>query len=107
MPGLGSLYGARAQELADDLGARLAELGFAYVCVRRKPLQRGIEMEAGAMTLSFRFGGRGYLRQRLTPGYQDPREIAAHAEQWIAELARVLGPPERVTDEEALFRVAP
>jgi hypothetical protein len=107
MPGLGSLYGARVKELPGDLRARLAELDFAYVCVRRKPLQRGIEMETGAMTLSFRFGGRGYLRQRLTPGYQDPREITAHAEQWIAELTRVLGPPERVTDEEALFRVAP
>jgi hypothetical protein len=108
MPGLGSLYGARLkEELPDDLRTRLAELGFAYVCVRRKPVQRGIEMEAGALTLSFRLGGRGYLRQRLMPGYQDPREIAAHAEQWLAALTGVLGPPERVTDEEALFRVAP
>jgi hypothetical protein len=107
LPGLGSLYGARAKEQPDDLGARLAELGFAFVCVRKKPLQRGIEMEEGRMTLSFRLGGRGYLRQRLYPGYQDPREIAAQGEAWIAELARVLGPPERVTAEEALFRLAP
>lgn len=107
LPGLASLYGARVKELPDDLRARLAGLGFAYVCVRKKPLQRGIEMEAGKMTLSFRLGGRGYLRQRLYPGYQDPREIALHAERWIDELARVLGPPERVSDEEALFRVAP
>jgi len=107
VPGLGALYGTRPRELPEDLAPRLSALGFAYVSVQKQPLQQGVEMLEGRVTFSFRLGGRGYLRQRLTPGYQAPREIAAQAEGWITELTRVLGAPERETDAEALFRLAP
>jgi len=107
LPGLGALYGARPGELPQDLRARLEELGFAFVCVRKQPVQRGVEMEPARMWLSFRLGGRDYLRQRLGPGYQGPREIAAQGEAWIEALTLRLGPPVEVTDQEALFALAP
>jgi len=107
VPGLGALYGARPGELPLDLRARLEELGFAFVCVRKQPVQRGVELEPARMLLSFRFGGREYLRQRLTPGYQGPREVAAQGAAWIEALTERLGPPVSVTDEEALFALTP
>ena len=74
--------------------------------VRKQPLLAGHSMVAGTVAGSFRFGGERYLEERLFPGYQDPREVAAQAAAWIQELRAVLGPPERETEEEALFRLA-
>ena len=107
VPGLGALYGAQPGELPLDLRAQLEALGFAFVSVRKQPVQRGVEMESGRMLLSFRLGGREYLRQRLGPGYQGPREIAAQGEAWIAALSERLGPPVQVDEQEALFALTP
>ncbi len=100
---LGVLLGSAPRALPDALGKNLRERGFAYVSVRKGPLQPGHSMVARTLAGSFRFGGAGYLEQRLFPGYQDPREIAVEAEAWIRSLTAVLGPPERETGEEALF----
>jgi hypothetical protein len=102
---LGALLGSTPQALPEVLGKDLCARGFAYVSVRKAPLEPGHSMVARTLAGSFRFGGAGYLEQRLFPGYQDPREIAAEARAWITELTAVLGPPERETDEEALFRL--
>lgn len=104
-PDVGLLLGSTPRALPAGLGRGLSARGFAYVSVRKGPPQTGHSMVARTLAGSFRFGGAGYLEQRLFPGYQDPREIAAEAAAWITELSAVLGPPERETEVEALFRL--
>jgi hypothetical protein len=105
-PALGALVGSKAGAQPATLREDLIARGFAYVSVLKSPLHPGNSMVAGTLAGSFRTGGSGYLRQRLFPGYQDPREIAAETGAWIRELTLVLGPPVRETEREALFRLA-
>ena len=89
----------------DGVARVLAEKGFAYVVVHKRPLSAGAQPVPHRIAGPFSLGARTYLAQRLFPHYRNHGLTESTSRAWISALHGLLGTPVEDTEVAAIFRV--
>jgi hypothetical protein len=104
-PVLDWLLAPEPNSTPENVSRALAESGFAYVVVHKRPLHEGARTKPHRIFGAFSMGSGEFLAKRLFPRYRRHGLEESVSSAWLAALHSELGEPISDTETLAVFRV--